>query len=362
MEQENQKQTKKMSNKVKVTLGIIAIIVLVFAVKGIYHAIYFESTDNAQIDGNIIPLKTTVSGFVNEIRFNENQHVNKGDTLIVFDTVELSAQVQQAEAQLFAAKAGYSLGEQQITAGQFNRSSADFASNSAKVNIDAAAAKYQEAKNDFNRISNMLKKGAATQQQFDNASTMLKVAQAQLEATKNQYESSNAKKQTVGTQVDIYKLESKSNTARILQAEAQLEMAKDQYSHAFVTAPCNGIVSKKNVEVGQFAAAGFPLATIIDTKNIWVTANYKETQLNDMKIGQPVKITVDAYPELKLKGTVQSFCGATGAKFSILPSENATGNYIKVTQRVPVKITLKEKPEEKMLVPGMSVEASVKVK
>jgi len=362
MEQENQKQTKKMSKKMKIVLGIVAIIVLVFAVKGIYHAIYFESTDNAQIDGNIIPLKTTVSGFVTEICFTENQLVNKGDTLIVFDTVTLSAQVQQAEAQLFAAKAGFSLGEQQVIVGQFNQNAADFISGSVKVNIDIADAKYQEAQNDYNRISNMFKKGAATQQQFDNATTMLKVAQAQLAATKNQYESSNAQMQTVGTQVNMYKLESKSNEARIRQAESQLEITRDLYSHAFVTAPCNGIVSKKNVEVGQFAAAGFPLVTVIDTQNIWVTANFKETQLNQMHVGQPVRITVDAYSGLKLKGTVQSFCGATGAKFSILPSENATGNFIKVTQRIPVRIAVEKHSDKKMLVPGMSVEVAVKVK
>jgi membrane fusion protein (multidrug efflux system) len=360
MENIEQKKKRKLSRKTVYLLGAIALLVIGFGIKTIYHASTHESTDNAQVDGNIIPLKTTVTGFIKEIYFTDNQQVKRGDTLITFDTTDLAAQVRQAEAQLFATQTGLALSKEQVVAGQFNQNAAGFTSGSVKENTDAAKAKVWEIETNYNRIANMFSQGAATQQALDNAKTSLSIAKAQLAALEKQYQSTDAQKQTTGAQVNIYNLQTKADEARIKQALAQLTLARNQLSHAFVTTPCDGIVSKKNVEVGQFVSAGSPMASIINLKEIWVTANFKEIQLKDMLPGQPVEIKIDAYPRLLLKGTVQSFCAATGVKFSILPAENATGNFIKVTQRVPVRISIRQGSSEKMLLPGMNVEVDVK--
>ena len=357
-EQKNGKQLLKI--KPYIIIAVIAV-AAAWAIITIYNAMCYESTDDAQIDGNIIPLKTTVSGYIHEIKFTDNQQVNKGDTLIVFDTFDLLANVKQAEAQLLAAQAGLSLSKHQVVAGEFNQRAVNFTSGSVKGNIEAAKAREIEAENNYNRILNMSSKGAATQQSLDNAKMQFSVAKAQLSALENDFQSSNARKSSANTQIDIYKMQSKADEARLKQAEAQLVLVKNQLSHAFVTAPCNGIVSQRNVEVGQYATAGLPLVTVTNLKNIWITANFKETQLKNMELGQTVTVEVDAYPNLELKGKVESFCSATGAKFSILPAQNATGNFIKITQRIPVRISF-ENNSQKQLRPGMNVVVNVKTK
>ncbi|MCK9340120.1 MAG: HlyD family secretion protein [Massilibacteroides sp.] len=357
-EQKNGKHSSKIKRFVIIAVFAVAAVWIIIAV---YNFMCYESTDDAQIDGNIIPLKTTVSGYIYEIKFTDNQQVNKGDTLIVFDTIDLLANVKQAEAQLLAAQAGLSLSKHQVVAGEFNQNAVDFTAGSVKENIEAAKARKMESENNYNRILNMFSKGAATQQLLDNAEMQFSVAKAQLSALENDFQSSNARKSSANTQTDIYKVQSKADEAHIKQAEAQFVLAQNQLSHAFVIAPCDGVVSKRNVDVGQYATAGLPLATVTDLKNIWITANFKETQLKNMELGQTATVEVDAYPNLELKGKVESFCSATGAKFSILPAQNATGNFIKITQRIPVRISF-ENNSQKQLRPGMNVEVNVKTK
>lgn len=359
---ENKKQKKKLSKKTICFLGIGAIVIIFFSAKAIFHAYCYDSTDDAQIDGNIIPLRTMVTGYVKEIRVADNQQVKQGDTLVIFDTTDLKAKLHEAEALLAAESSGLELNREQLVASRYSQSAAGFSSGSAKEKIDAAKAKVEDAEKNFNRIDRMFAKKAATQQAYDNAQTTLTVARAQLAATRKQYQSVDAQSRNVEKQVIVQQLQVEIGNARIKKAKAQLIHAQYLLEHAFVTAPCDGFFAKKTIEVGQFVQAGTAMATLINPEDVWVTANFKETQLKHMKEGQTVNVKVDAFPGLKIQGVVQSFCAATGAKFSILPAQNATGNFIKVTQRVPVRIAIKKNSEGRILFPGMSVIASVKTK
>lgn len=364
---ENQKETiengrKKISKKIIYIAIATVVVIICSSSKIIYSSWCHESTDDAQIDGNIIPLRTTVTGYIKEIRFSDNQNVKEGDTLVVFDTVDLLAQVKQAEAQLLAAQAELQSNRKQVSVSTFNEVAALFNSGSAKENIEVAKAREWQSKSEYQRIVKMYSQDAATEQTLDNAKASFEVAKAQLAAADKQFNASNAEQSTLHSQTDMHSIQIKQAIAHIKQAESQLILARDQYCHAFVTAPCNGIVSKKNVEVGQFTPSGTALASVINLSNLWVTANFKETQLNDIAKGQDVDICVDAYPGMKIRGKVESLCGATGTKFSILPAENATGNFIKVTQRIPIRICIVQAKGGKPLLPGMNAVVEVKTK
>lgn len=361
---ESMKSLKEGVLKRKFLLGLAVIIIVVCCgSKMIYESWKHETTDDAQVDGNIIPLRTTVSGYIRKIQFTDNQQVKKGDTLIIFDTVSLLAEVNRAQAQIQAAQAELQSNQKQISASEYSEITANFNSGSAKDNIEIAKAHEWQAKKEYQRIEKMYNAGAATQQALDNAKMAYQVNNAQLKAANKQFRALTAQRSITRSQTNIHYIEVKQAEAHIKQAKAQLALAKDQYDHAFIIASCDGVISKKNIEVGQFIPAGMALASLISLSDIWITANFKETQLNDMKKGQDVDITVDAYPDLKIKGKVESFCGATGSKFSILPAENATGNFIKVTQRIPVRILLAEtNSKKKLLLPGMNAVISVKTR
>jgi membrane fusion protein, multidrug efflux system len=356
---------KTMNIKSKKTLMAaiaVGIVILCSGSKMAYDGWCLETTDDAYIDGNIIPLRTAVTGYVSKVMFHDNQRVKKGDTLVVFDTVGLKSQIMQSEAQVASAETELESCKKQILASQYGETTADLNAGSAKENVSEVKVKVWQAKKEFQRIEKMFKSGAATQQTYDNMKASLQIAMAQERASDKQFNAMTTQEATTRLQTNIHSTQLKQALAHIKQANAQLTQAKDQYKHAFVTAPCNGIISKKNVEAGQFVPSGTALASLIGTSDIWITANFKETQLDDMKPGQSVEIKIDAYPGLRLKGKIESFCAATNNKFSLLPAENATGNFIKITQRVPVRIDLTDKNNQKSLLPGMNAVVSVKTK
>jgi len=353
---------KKVTKKTIYIALVIGVITLFWGSKMVYESCCYETTDNAQIDGNIMPIRTTVTGYISQIRFTDNQMVEKGDTLVVYDTTSLKAQVMERQAQVLAAQAELQLCRKQISASEYSEISANFNSGSAKENITMAKVREWQAQKEYQRIEDMSKEGAATQQALDNAKAVYQVAAAQWAAARKQYDALNAQESITRSQTSVHNIQAEQAIAHIKQAQALLILAEDQYRHAFIIAPCDGIVSKKNVEEGQFVSSGTALASIINWSDLWVTANFKETQLDKMKLRQCVVIKVDAYPGVRLKGRVESFCGATGNKFSILPAENATGNFIKVTQRVPVRIRFCKGSCSKVLLPGMNVVVSVKIK
>ena len=360
--EENESSKKKISNKAIYIGSVLGLIVLFFSIKMGYHSLCYETTDDAQIDGNVIPIRTMVTGYIRQIRFVDNERVKMGDTLVVYDTTSLKAQVVDAQAQVLAAQTELQSCKMQVSASEYNEMMAESNSGSAMDNIYVAKARLWLARQEYCRFQKMNKDGASTEQTLDNMKTTYQVAIAQLAVAKKQFDASTAQVSTNRSQTTIHSIQAKQALAHIKRAQAQLAFAEDQYHHAFILAPCDGIVSKKSVELGQFVPSGMALASMINLSDIWVTANYKETQLDDIKSNQQAVVTVDAYPGLMVKGYVESFCGATGAKFAILPAENATGNFIKVTQRIPVRIKIGKIRGLKEFLPGMNVVVSVKTK
>lgn len=349
--------------KKKIIIAIIAVAVIATTIFMLTGGNY-ESTDNAQLDADIVPVRSSVSGYVKAILFEDNQPVKKGQLLLVIDETELKTKVAQAAAALENVQANLNAVKSNAQATSENADAAGFSTATSQESIATYQARLTKVKADFKRIKNMFSAKAATQAEFDAVSAELDVAQSQYDAAILQNKASQAQTQGVRSQAQGQRAMVSLAEALVRQREAELTLATTQLGYAAVKAPCDGIVSKRAVEVGQFISVGQPLCSTIDNTSLWVTANFKETQLKNMHVGQTVKVKIDAYPDMKLTGTFDSYIGATGAKFSLLPPDNATGNFVKIVQRVPVKISLNNisKKELAKLFPGLSAYVSVKVK
>ena len=319
-----------------------------------------EETDNAQFETNISPVIPKINSTVSKVLVTDNQAVKKGDTLVLLDDAMYRIAVQQAEIAVLQAEQGVNLSSSNKAISNSSVSSVAANTYSSKAGVEAARVRYDLASKNFERFKNLLSEKSVTQQQFDGikaeketAEKLLNVAQGQLLALQKQIETTQATVNSSSVGVSLSEI-------AVKQAKANLESAKLQLSYCAILAPADGIVSKKNVQNGQVVSIGQPLMAITDDKNIWVVANFKETQIEKMKIGQEAEIEVDAFDGEPLKGKVQSFSQATGSKFSLLPADNATGNFVKVTQRIPVKIVLTDKNATLNLRAGMSVAVKVK--
>jgi membrane fusion protein (multidrug efflux system) len=305
-----------------------------------------------------------VTAYLRFINFTDNAEVKKGQILFVFDTIEIRAKVDKAEAALEIAKSKLLSAQSKATASTESATAGDLTTESYEQNIVSAKANLEKAQINFNRTSSLLKIKAATQEQYETAETNLSVARADYAKAVSVQKSSSST--TMGLKMMVRSDASQINMAQaeVEQCKADLILARQQLAYAVVRTPCNGIVSKRAVEEGQYISVGQNLCAVVENENLWVTANMKETQLKGIKTGQEVKITVDAYPDLDLTGEIISFSGATGAKYSLLPPDNATGNFIKITQRIPVKISIHKLPAgiAKLLFPGMSVFVKVTIK
>ena len=306
-------------------------------------------TDDAQIDGDISPVVARVGGYVDTIMFEENTHVNKGQLLVKIDPRDYKVKLEQAQAAQVGASAGVNVGQSQISTTAAN-------SSSAKAEVTSAAARLEKVRKDYERYANLVKDGSVTRQQFDQAKADLDVAQANYSAAKDQYKAALEQVATSRSQLKV------TNTG-VSARQVDIDYAKLQLSYTEIKSPASGLAAKKNVQVGQLVQAGQTLFSVVNDNSLYITANFKETQLNDIRNGQKVNLKVDAYPDLNVTGTVYNFSPATGAKFSLLPPDNATGNFVKVVQRVPVKIKLSGSKEDiAKLRPGMSVDVSVNIK
>ena len=344
---QEENEPKKKPNKVlPIILGIILIAGVIFGIKEyIYYGKHVD-TDDAQVDGDISQVVSRVSGYVDSIYFEENQHVTKGQELVKIDDRDYRVRLEQAQAAQSGASAGVNVGQSQIFANAAN-------SAAAKAQVTSAAARLDKVNKDYQRYANLVKDGSITRQQFDQAKADLEVAQANYQAAKDQYKAAQE-------QVGATRSELTVTNKGVSQKQVDVDYAKLQLSYTQIKAPANGIASKKNIQLGQLVQAGQTLFSIVNDNSLYITANFKETQLDKIRDGQKVDINVDAYPDLKLQGTVYNFAPATGAKFSLLPPDNATGNYVKVVQRVPVKIKINGSKEQMdKLRPGMSVNVSV---
>ncbi|MEO6904448.1 MAG: HlyD family secretion protein [Bacteroidia bacterium] len=340
------------------SLSCILIIGVVYFVMGMNY----ESTDNAQLDADIVPIKSSVSGYIKAIHFKDNEHVKQGQLLVTIDDTDLKTRVAQSEAALENAKANLISVKSSASAGSQNAAASVSTSSSVQQTIKASKARLTKVQQDYKRIKNMHSAKAATSAQLDAAQAEVEIANAQYEGSLNQYKSSANQSHGAQSQAEAQKAQISLAEALVKQKEAELTLANTQLDYSTIKAPCDGIVTKRAIEQGQFITIAQPLCVVIDNSHLWVTANFKETQVNKIKTGQPVTIKVDAFPDMKLSGVVQSFIGATGAKFSLLPPDNATGNFVKIVQRIPVKIELSNYPKEytNLLLPGLSTFVEIK--
>lgn len=330
----------------------------------------YETTDDAQVDGNLVPVRSAITAYVAQVRFRDNQEVQAGDTLMVCNTTQLRAKVAQAQATLEGARANLGVSGLKVLASLANaKAYAETASTSAE-DVVAAQSNLDKAQKDLDRMSRLLSIQALTREQYEAAENRYQVAQAAYAQAKGKQDASwtNSKGMSTSARADQGQISTAEAVVR--QREAELAAAEDALTHAYIIAPQNGIVTKRTVEEGQYVSEGQTLCALIDVRHVWITANFKETQVQKIKPGQSVEISLDAFPDLHLRGYVDSYQGATGAKFSLLPPDNATGNFIKITQRVPVKVTIdssffmsQNKPTGLYLhlFPGLSASLKVKV-
>ncbi len=360
MEKETIPNKKKRTRLIIAAFLVLALVV--YGVNAYTKSLHHVTTDNAQLDATITSVKTAVSGYVLEVRFEDNQWVKKGDTLVIIDDKDYKAKVMQARAMLRSAESQTGVSRSVAQAAMQNASASSINSKALQSNIDASHARLIKSKKELARIEKMAGEGAATPQQLDAARAENQSAAALYEMAKRQFQAAATQASSTQSSALAQEAQVSVSTALVQQRLAELELAETQLKYTVVVAPFDGVVSKKNVEVGQLVQYGQPLCAAVEMNDLWVVANFKETQLNKIRIGQQVKVKLDAYKTLDLTGTIASIGGATGARFALLPPDNATGNFVKVTQRVPVRIKLNQ-PEQKTfyLTPGLSAFVDVEI-
>ena len=336
-----------------VVLAVLAIAaVLVGGYYGIRHWQFVsrhEDTDDAQVEGDIGPVLPRISGYVARVLVRDNQVVKAGDPLIEIDVRELDLKVAQAAAGIESAQAAL----QNAQAGLAN---AEAAEKVAAANITSAAVTEAKTAADLARDNKLFQTNAITERELSDTRAAAEIARARTAALRRQEEAA-------ASQIAVAQTQIAAAQAQVKLRHSDLDYAELQRSYATVTAPIAGAVSRKSIEPGQYVQAGQTLLSIVSDTNPWVVANFKETQLARIRIGQTVEIRADGYPGTIFPGRVESISGATGARFALLPPDNSSGNFVKVTQRVPVKISLEPTDgPQRRLRPGMSVDAAVQIK
>ena len=390
---------KKTGRKV-IIVGVVLLLIIA-AVLFYWHSTFTEDTDDAQVDGDIYQVSARIAGQVTAVYVKENSQIKQGDLLVEIDPKDYQVALEQAQAALVSAQADYTRAtvnvpitstqtrtitqnsSTDVIAGQSAVTQAQQQTAAAAARVDQAKANAIKSVKDVERYKPLVEKDVISKQQYDAAvaaadasnaqvieaentlvaqQTMITQAQQKLDSARNQ-QAQAAKNGP--EQVRAEQAQAQSALASVKVAQARVDQALLNLSYTRVTAPTSGIVNKKNVDVGGNLAAGQDLLTIVPLDNLWVTANFKETQLKGMQVGQNVKIEVDALGGRKFSGKVTQVGGATGSRLSLFPPENATGNYVKVVQRIPVRIdftNVNDENKDHALRPGFSVTPIVDVK
>lgn len=330
---------KQESGKVFTMKKAVGIIGICLAIWGLYAIISLfvdykssETTDDAQVEQYLSPVNIRVPGYIKKIYFTEHQHVRKGDTLLVLEDDEYRIRLKEAEAALMDARSG-----RKVVANTLNT-----VSNSASVydaSIAEAQYRVEQLEKGYRRYSSLLKKNATTPIIVEQYQTQLEMARARVAALKQQREAAHSSV----TEVDQRQ---ENAEAAVKRAEAAVDLAALNLSYTVVTAPCNGCLGRRSIEEGQLVNAGQTLTTIIPDTRKWVVANYKETQISSLAVGQEVEVTVDAFAGKTFKGRITAISSATGSKYSMVPTDNSAGNFVKIQQRVPVRIELTDISDE----------------
>ncbi len=398
-------------SRARLLLSIAGVLVLLIVLL-VWHYSGRESTDDAQVDGHITPVAARVGGAVVRVPVRDNQPVSAGTVLAEIDPKDYqvasdraAAELADAEAAASAADVGVPMGatttesnvrtaQAELEKAQGGELAAEHEVDAARANLAAEQAHLKEkqadatkAERDAERFKGLVAKDEISEQQYDAAVAAAEVARAAADASQadvnvaltgvrvaegrlaqargavTQARAGLESARTAPQQMNVIRSRAAAAAAKVQQAKAELQQAQLNHQYATVTAPSTGVISRKTVEPGQVIQAGQPLMLLVDLVNVWVTANFKETQLKKMRVGQRARVSVDALGGRTFDGHVDSISPATGARFSLLPPENASGNYVKVVQRVPVKVVLEAGQDpEHLLRPGMSVTATVFLK
>ena len=330
-------------------VGLLIVVVLAWVAGKFIHLGNVKWTDNAQVKQLIIPVNSRVQGFISEVRFDDFQEVKKGDTLAIIEDTEFRYRLAQAEADYQNALKGQDAMNTSSVTMRNNISVSESAVNEAKIRLDNAEREYI-------RHKNLFEQEAITKQQYDAVQTNYEAQKARYELLVRQKESTSLASQEQGHRV--------GQTVAVVQlAAAAVELAKLNLSYTVIVAPCDGTLGRKNIQEGQLIQPGQSIVDIVDANEIWVMANYKETQTANIAVGNEVELTVDAVPGVVYKGRVEKISRATGASFSLLPQDNSSGNFVKIEQRISVRIAFSEENSNENMTylrSGMNVECEVK--
>jgi membrane fusion protein (multidrug efflux system) len=331
-------------------IKISLVILLIVGGAGTYY--YWQrgevSTDNAAIDGRTVVLSPKVQGYVKTLNIQDNQLVKAGDVLLEIDPTDYIIRRDRAKAALTAAQAAANVSHSNL---ETTTVSAPSTIEGAQAQVASAEATWERAFSDRQRMESLFKAGACSRQQLDQAVATEKAERSSLDKLRADLHSANTAPSVIAAAQDT----SEQLDAQVKQAEVDLQQAENDLSNTKIIAPIDGRITKRSVEIGNYVQAGTQLSSLVGTE-LWVVANFKETQLEHMQPGQPVDIRIDAFPNVKLRGKVDSIQAGTGSHFSLFPAENATGNFVKIVQRIPVKIVFDVLPDESLhLGPGMSV-------
>ncbi|KAA9039523.1 HlyD family secretion protein [Ginsengibacter hankyongi] len=350
--------------KSKVFLIILIVMILGggwFGISKYTYAMHHEETDDAQVQADISPVIPRVAGYVKEVRVKDNQDVHKGDTLLILDDRDYKLDLDKAEAALATAKSNVDAARANTNAARSGIASSRAGVSTVDAQIAAAEIAVTRTTQDFNRYANLIQDHSITQQQYEQALAAKETAEKQLQILQQQKKQASTQTSVVASQSNATAEQIGVAQSTVKQREVEVEDAKLNLSYTIITAAEDGKVSKVNVQEGQFLQAGQPVFSIVHNTSIWVVANFKETQYKKMQVGQRVTVHVDAFPKHDFEATLSSFSPATGAEFALLPPDNASGNFVKVVQRLPVKIEFVNKGDTLLnrLKAGMNVSVDV---
>ena len=357
----NAETPKKKGNGFVIVLVLLVIAGAWFGITKYIHGQHHEETDDAQISANISPVIPRVSGYVKEVRVKDNQMVKKGDTLLILDDRDLTLKVQEAQAALVTAQSNLGAAEANTSASKANITSSNAGVSTIDAQIETAKINVWRTTQDYNRYANLIADHSITQQQYEQAQAAKETAEKQLNVLQQQKNQVAQQTNAVASQSNATSSQVGVAGSVIKQKEVDVANAQLNLSYTVIVAQEDGKLSKVNVQEGQFLQAGQSLFSIVLNQDVWVIANFKETQFEKMRIGQKVIVHADAYPGHDFEATITSFSPATGSSFALLPPDNASGNFVKVVQRLPVKIEFTNKTDSlvKELNPGFNVDVDV---
>lgn len=355
-------KNNKRSKTFIIVLGLLVVAGGWFGITKYIHGKHHEETDDAQVESTISPVIPRIAGYVKEVRVKDNQPVHEGDTLVILDDRDLKIKIEQAEAALATAQSNLAAVRANTRAANASIGTSRASEVTANAQIEAAKVNVWRTTQDYNRYANLIKDHSITQQQFEQALAAKQIAERQLQVLVGQKNQASQQTDVVTSQSNATAQQIGVAASIIKQKQVDLDDARLNLSYAVITAQADGLVSKVGVEPGQYLQAGQSLFSIVLNDDKWVVANFKETQFNKMRVGQKVLVHADAFPKHDFEAELTSFSPATGSQFALLPPDNSSGNFVKVVQRLPVKIEFNKNDSLiRQLKAGMNVTVDVHV-